>query len=87
MLPFVDIHEETISFQIPWVSRADAESWIIRNEAILQTWEDLPQQAGNIVDVSPTIESIRSNIETVKTYLTLPEKIRNLLYLKEKILY
>ncbi len=84
----VDVHPEMISFHLPWLDRSAMQSWIYRNEAILAQWEALPQNAfGNAVNFQPLIGSIRSNIEIVKTYMTLPEQLQNLFYLKEKFLY
>lgn len=51
-------------------------------------WEALPTKAlGNAVNYGPLISSIRSNIETVRSYMTLPEQLQKLFYLKEKLLY
>lgn len=84
----VDVHPEVISLDLPWMDRSAMQSWIYRNEAILAQWEALPQNAlGNAVNAGDLIASIRTNIETVRTYMTLPEQLRNLFYLKEKFLY
>jgi len=88
LLPMVDVHPEVISLDLPWMDRSAMQSWIYRNEAILAQWEALPQNAlGNAVNAGDLIASIRTNIETVRTYMTLPEQLRNLFYLKEKFLY
>jgi hypothetical protein len=88
LLPMVDVHPEIISLHLPWMDRSAMQSWIYRNEAILAQWEALPQNAlGNAVNTGDLIASIRSNIETVRTYMTLPEQLQNLFYLKEKFLY
>lgn len=86
-LPIIDVHPETISFTLPWIGKQEAQAWLARNEAILEGWKNLPASAVGSVDVSPMISSIESNIETVKSYLELPEKLQNLFYLKEKLLY
>ncbi len=84
----VDVHPQLISLNLPWMDRSALQSWIYRNEAILAEWEALPQHAlANGVNASSLISSIRSNIETVRTYMTLPEQLQNLFYLKEKFLY
>lgn len=88
LLPMVDVHPEVISLDLPWMDRSALQSWIYRNEAILAQWEALPQNAlWNAVDAGGLISSIRSNIETVRTYMTLPEQLQNLFYIKEKFLY
>lgn len=84
----VDVHPRLISLDLPWMDRSALQSWIYRNEAILAQWEALPESAlSDAVDASGLIASIRSNIETVRTYMTLPEQLQNLFYLKEKFLY
>jgi hypothetical protein len=88
LLPFVHIRPETISLDLPWIDRSVAQSWLYRNEGILAQWEALPTKAlGNAVNYGPLISSIRSNIETVRSYMTLPEQLQKLFYLKEKLLY
>ena len=73
---------------MPWIDRSVAQSWLARNEGILAQWEVLPAKAiGNAVDTGPLISSIRSNIETVRSYMTLPEQLQKIFYLKEKLLY
>ena len=86
-LPIIDVEPRIISFELPWVSREDAQAWIARNEATLDAWKNLPSDAKNSIGYSAMISSIQSNIETVRTYLELPERIQNLFYLKEKLLY
>jgi hypothetical protein len=86
-LPIIDVHPETISFDIPWVGKQEAQAWIARNQAILDAWKNLPADAANSVSIGPMIASIESNIETVRSYFELPEKLQNLFYLKEKLLY
>lgn len=88
LLPMINVHPEVLSYSLPWIDRSAAQSWIYRNEAILAQWEALPQNAlANAVNYQPVISSIRSNIETVKTYMTLPEQLQNLFFIKEKLLY
>ena len=86
-MPIIDVHPKTISFNIPWVGKQEAQAWIARNEAILESWEKLPSTAVNSINTAPLISSIQSNIETVRTYLELPERLQTLFYLKEKLLY
>lgn len=86
-LPIIDVHPETINFEIPWVGKQEAQAWILRNEAILEAWRNLPADAANSVDVTGLIASIEANIEIVRSYMDLPEKLQNLFYIKEKILY
>lgn len=86
-LPIIDVHPETISFDIPWVGKQEAQAWIARNQAILDAWRKLPADAANSVYVGPLIASIESNIETVRSYFELPERLQTLFYLKEKLLY
>jgi hypothetical protein len=86
-LPIIDIHPETIDFQIPWIGKQQAQAWLIRNQAILEAWKNLPNDAANAVDTGPLITSIETNIETVRSYLELPEKLQNLFYIKEKLLH
>jgi hypothetical protein len=86
-LPIIDVHPETINFEIPWVGKQEAQSWLIRNQAILDAWQHLPADAVNSVDIGTMISSIQSNIEIVRSYLDLPEKLQNLFYIKEKLLY
>jgi hypothetical protein len=84
----VHVHPETIALDLPWMDRSTLQSWLYRNEAILAQWEALPQNAlGNAVNAGPLISSIRSNIETVRSYMTLPQQLQQLFYLKEKFLY
>ncbi len=86
-LPIIDVHPETISFDIPWVGKQEAQAWIARNQAILDAWKKLPADAANSVYIGPLIASIESNIETVRSYFELPERLQTLFYLKEKLLY
>lgn len=86
-LPIIDVHPETISFDIPWVGKQEAQAWIARNQAILDAWKKLPVDAANSVYIGPLIASIESNIETVRSYFELPERLQTLFYLKEKLLY
>jgi hypothetical protein len=84
----VNVHPETIALDLPWLDRSVGQAWLYRNEAILAQWENLPANAlKNAVDYSSVISSIRSNIETVRSYMRLPEQLQNLFYLKEKLLY
>ncbi len=88
LLPMVHIRPQTIALDLPWIDRSVAQAWLYRNEGILAQWEALPAKAlGNAVNSGPLISSIRSNIETVRSYMTLPEQLQNLFYLKEKLLY
>ncbi len=41
----------------------------------------------NSVNIGGMISSIESNLETVRSYLELPERLQTLFYLKEKLLY
>lgn len=86
-LPIIDVHPETIRFDIPWVGKQESQAWLQRNEAILQAWQNLPADALHSIDVWPIISSIEQNIEIVKTYFELPERLQTLFYLKEKLLY
>ncbi|MEI6711923.1 MAG: hypothetical protein WCK88_07290 [bacterium] len=84
----VHVHPQIIALNLPWMDRSAMQAWIYRNEAILAQWEALPKNAANnAVNTGPLISSIRSNIETVRTYMTLPQQLQNLFYLKEKFLY
>lgn len=84
----VHIRPQTIALDLPWIDRSVVQAWLYRNEGILAQWEALPANAlGNAVNAGPLISSIRSNIETVRSYMTLPEQLQNLFYLKEKLLY
>jgi hypothetical protein len=49
-LPIIDVHPESINFEIPWVGKQEAQSWIIRNQAILDAWQSLPSTAVNSVN-------------------------------------
>lgn len=53
----------------------------------MEAWKNLPNDAANAVDTGPLITSIETNIETVRSYLELPEKLQNLFYIKEKLLH
>ncbi len=81
------MHPETINFEIPWIGKQEAQAWLVRNQAVLDAWKNLPQDAVNSVNTGPLISSIQANIEIVRSYMDLPEKIQNLFYIKEKILY
>ncbi len=54
---------------------------------MLDAWKNLPKNAVNSVNTGPLISSIQTNIEIVRSYMDLPEKLQNLFYIKEKILY
>jgi len=86
-LPIIDVHPQTINFEIPWVGKQEAQAWLVRNQAVLDAWKNLPTNAVNSVNTGPLISSIQTNIEIVRSYMDLPEKLQNLFYIKEKILY
>lgn len=65
------------------MGKEELQSWLVRNKAILQSWKDI----SGLVDASAVISSIESNIATVQSYMTLPEKLQEYLHWKEKYLY
>lgn|GEM_PF-1282566 len=85
-LPIIHFRPETISYDIPWVGKEQAEAWITRNQGIIEAWRKLPPDK-NSAGREALIASIESNIETVRSYGELPEKLQNLYYLKEKLLH
>lgn len=86
-LPIIDVHPQTVAFQIPWVGKQEAQAWLLRNQAILESWQRLPTTTVNSVNIAPLVSSIQANIEIVRSYLQLPEMLQNLFYIKEKLLY
>ncbi len=69
------------------MGKQEAQAWIARNQAILDAWRKLPVDAANSVYIGPLISSIETNIEIVRSYFELPERLQTLFYLKEKLLY
>lgn len=86
-LPFIDMQPDIISANLPWVSPEHLNSWLVTNQAILESWTDIEALAGNLVDLSGLRSSIEANIAAVESYLTLPQKLQEYLHFREKYLY
>lgn len=85
-LPMVNFYPVTVHYSIPFADPQQVKAWIAKHQAIVKSWRSAENSTKD-VDVEGIITSIEKNIKTAETYLKLPEKLQNIYYQKENLLY
>jgi hypothetical protein len=98
--PLIKLEQETVNMTLPWISEAEINKIISDRGATLKQREDEVARAQEVwssasiednvslnatVEVDALINSLRQNIEVIKEYKKIPEKINK--YLNKKEVY
>ena len=97
--PAVFIEQETVDMTIPWISQGEIAKTISSRETTISQrekeisrakndWTDIDWNVGldTLVDLEEMLDSLRNNVEVIKSYRETPEKINSMLNKKEEYL-
>lgn len=89
-VPLVNVEQETVNINIPWITSSEIDKTINSRKNTIKQREIEARETINIgednIDYSSLINSINKNIEILESYRDIPEKINELINIKEKYL-